>query len=64
MHTDGSIESPPPNLSLTWLFNITADPNERDNVAVKHPIPDVVKQQIERIELYKRNTHQAVGTIT
>lgn len=44
------IEPPPPNLSLTWLFNITADPNERGNVAVKYP--DVVKQLMEKLELY------------
>ena len=47
---DGSIELPPPNPSLTWLFNVTADPNERDNVAVKYPY--VVKQLKDRIELY------------
>ena len=47
---DGSVELPSPNPSLMWLFNITADPNERDNVAVKYP--DVVKQLKGRIELY------------
>ena len=30
---DRSIELPPYTPSLTWLFNITADPNERNNVA-------------------------------
>ena len=50
VHMDGSVEPSPPNPSLTWLFNITADPNERHNVAVKHP--DVVKQLRDKIELY------------
>ena len=47
---NGSIELPPYTPSLTWLFNITADPNERNNVADQHP--DVVKQLKERIDYY------------
>jgi len=51
---DGSIELPPYTPSLTWLFNITADPNERNNVADKYP--EVVNQLKERIEYYN-STH-------
>ena len=50
VHLNGSIELPPYTPSLTWLFNITADPNERNNVADQYP--DVVKQLKERIEHY------------
>ena len=49
-----SIEPPPPTPSLTWLFNITADPNERNNVADTYP--DVVKQLKKKIEYYN-STH-------
>ena len=54
VHLDGSIEPPPYTPSLTWLFNITADPNERNNVADNYP--EVVKQLKERIEYYN-STH-------
>ena len=54
VHLDGSIELPPYTPSLTWLFNITADPNERNNVADKYP--EVVNQLKERIEYYN-STH-------
>ena len=54
VHLDGSIEPPPPTPLLTWLFNVTADPNERNNVADKYP--EVVKQLKERIEYYN-STH-------
>ena len=50
VHLNGSIELPPYTPSLTWLFNITADPNERNNVAGQNP--DVVKQLKAKIELY------------
>ena len=50
VHLDGSIEIPPDTPSLTWLFNITADPNERNNVA--HMYPTVVQQLKDRIEHY------------
>ena len=50
VYLNGSIELPPHTPSLTWLFNIMADPNERNNVADQHP--DVVKQLKERIEYY------------
>ena len=49
VHLNGSIELPPIT-PLTWLFNITADPNERNNVADQYP--DVVKQLKERINYY------------
>ncbi|XP_065900217.1 arylsulfatase I-like [Dysidea avara] len=54
VHLDGTIELPPHTPSFTWLFNITEDPNERNNVADQHP--DIVKQLKERIEYYN-STH-------
>ena len=33
-----------------WLFNITADPNERSDLSQSHP--DVVKQLLERLAFY------------
>ena len=54
IHLNGSIELPPYTPSLTWLFNITADPSERNNVAEKYP--EIVKQLKERIEYYN-STH-------
>ena len=54
VHLDGSIDLPSYTPSLTWLFNITADPNERNNVADMYP--EVVKQLKERIEYYN-STH-------
>ena len=54
VHLNGSIELPPITPSLTWLFNITGDPNERNNVADQYP--EVVKQLKERIEYYN-STH-------
>ena len=59
VHLNGSIELPPHTPSLTWLFNITADPNERNNVADQHS--DVVKQLKEKIDYYKCYTHCAIG---
>ena len=56
VHLNGSIELPPYTPSLTWLFNITADPTERNNVAEKYP--DVVKLLKQRIEFYNA-THIA-----
>ena len=37
IHVNGTTEPPPPTPSLTWLFNIRKDPNERNNVAEKYP---------------------------
>ena len=50
VHLDGSIQLPPYTPSLTWLFNITADPNKRNNVA--HIYPEVVQKLKDRIECY------------
>ena len=50
IHLDGSIELPPYTPSLTWLFNIKTDPNERNNIADQYP--DKVKELKERIEHY------------
>ena len=47
---DGTIQPPPYTPSLKWLFNITADPNERNNVA--HMYPEVVQKLKDRIEYY------------
>ena len=54
VHLNGTIEPPPYTPSLTWLFNIKEDPNERNNVADQHP--DIVKHLKERIEYYN-STH-------
>ena len=50
IHLDGSIEPPPYTPSLTWLFNIRTDPNERNNVADQYP--EIVEMLKERIEHY------------
>ena len=54
VHLNGTIEYSPPTPSMTWLFNITADPNERNNLAEKYP--QMVTQLKERIEVYN-STH-------
>ena len=54
IHENGTIESSPNTPSLTWLFNITADPNERNNVADLYP--DKVLELKDRIEHYN-STH-------
>ena len=50
MHVNGTTEPPPYTPLLTWLFNITADPNERNNVADQYP--DKVLKLKERIKYY------------
>ena len=50
IHLDGSVELPPYTPSLTWLFNIRTDPNERSNIA--DLFPEKVKELKERIEQY------------
>ena len=50
IHKDGTIEPPPFTPSLTWLFNITADPNERNNLARRYP--DKVEELRARIDYY------------
>ena len=54
VHLNGTIEYSTPTPSMTWLFNITADPNERNNLAEKYP--EMVTQLKERIEVYN-STH-------
>ena len=54
VYLNGSIELPPPNPTWTWLFNVTDDPNERNDLSSKHP--DIVKKLKERIEVYN-STH-------
>ena len=54
VHVNGTTEPPPPTPSLTWLFNIRKDPNERNNVAEKYPwIVQLLKKRIE----YYNATH-------
>ena len=50
IHINGTIEPPPYTPSLTWLFNIKTDPNERNNVAEQYPW--IVKFLKKRIEYY------------
>ena len=50
IQVDGSRELPPYTPSLTWLFNIKTDPNERNNVAELYP--GKVLELKERIEYY------------
>ena len=47
---NGTTEPPPHTPSLTWLFNIRKDPNERNNVAEKYPMR--VRNLQRRIERY------------
>ena len=54
VHLDGTIEEGPSTPSLKWLFNITADPNERNDLAQSYP--DIVKKLTDRIEFYN-STH-------
>ena len=54
MHVNGTKEPPPYTPSLTWLFNIADDPNERNNVADQYPAK--VKELKVRIEHYN-STH-------
>ena len=54
IHLNGSIQLPPYTPSLTWLFNIKDDPNERNNVADLYP--DKVEELKARIEYYN-STH-------
>ena len=54
VHLDGSIEEPEVNPSLTWLFNVTDDPNERKELSASNP--DVVAMLKKQIEVYN-STH-------
>ena len=51
---NGTIEPPPYTPSLTWLFNLRTDPNERRNVARLYPAK--VEELKARIEFYN-STH-------
>ena len=53
-HLNGTTEPPPHTPSLTWLFNIRDDPNERNNVAEQYPRK--VRKLKRRIERYN-STH-------
>lgn len=54
VYKNGTIEEPPATPSLTWLFNMTADPFERNNLADSNP--EIVSQLMKRIEVYN-STH-------
>ena len=54
VHMDGTLEAPPSNPSQVWLFNVTADPYERNDVSAS--FPDVVSKLKQRIEMYN-STH-------
>ena len=54
VYLNGTMDLPPVNPSLTWLFNLTSDPTEHHNVADDHP--DVVAELKSRIEVYN-STH-------
>ena len=54
VHVNGTIEPPPYTPKLEWLFNLTADPNERNNVADQYPAK-VLELKV-RIEYYN-STH-------
>ena len=54
VYVNGTIEPPLYTPKLEWLFNITADPNERNNVADQYP--DKVLELKARIEYYN-STH-------
>lgn len=60
VHPDGEEVPPPPNPSLTWLFDLSKDPLEKDDVHEDHP--DVVAELRARIEAFN-STHivQAPG---
>jgi arylsulfatase B/arylsulfatase I/J len=56
VHMDGSIDPPPDNPSQIWLFNVTADPNEKNNMA--GTFQDIVALMQKRIEAFN-STHVA-----
>lgn len=47
---NGTMIADPPNPSFVWLFNITADPLEENNLAIVYP--DIVASLRARIETY------------
>ena len=57
VHMDGTIEGPPSNPSQVWLFNITADPNERNDVSSSFPnVVSKLKQRIEVVQFHSCGT--------
>ena len=54
VYLNGTMDLPPLNPSLTWLFDVIKDPTERNNVA--HKYPDTVSMLKKKIEGYN-TTH-------
>ena len=50
VYLNATMDLPPSNPSLVWLFNITKDPTEHNNVAEDHP--DIVAELKAKIEVY------------
>jgi len=50
VHLNGTTEYDPYTPSLTWLFNISQDPNKRNNIADQHL--NIAKKLKEGIEHY------------
>lgn len=50
VHLNGSIDPPPDNPSQIWLFNVTEDPYEKNNMA--GTFQDIVALMKERIEAF------------
>ena len=50
VHLNGTVDMPPDNPSQVWLFNVTADPHEKTNLAETYP--DVVSRLKQRLEEY------------
>ena len=50
VHTDGTEVPPPPNPSLTWLFDLDKDPLEKNDLHEEHP--DIVERLRARIESF------------
>ena len=60
-HLNGTVEESPDDLTRLWLFNLTSDPYEMENVASLHP--DIVSHLSERLEFYNSTLIQQM-TIT
>lgn len=54
VHLNGTIDQPPDTPYEIWLFNVTADPNEKNNMAVT--FQDIVALMKEKIDTYN-STH-------
>ena len=58
-HLNGTVEESPDDLisdTRLWLFNLTSDPYEMENVASRRLYPDIVSHLSERLESYN-STH-------